>query len=170
VADVGITGEDRGRGSKYLILPPGYEGDIPAGFFVVRPSTYGSWMPFRSFLVGGSPKPGVEFVKKTLKIYPLAEASNPPEMKLVNASGIPSNFVFPGDYSFWELLNQVIQEEPSEGSDPTTVGLFASIGIVKGEPFNPDERMKKILTDAANIGAVTARTIAYKMRDKDAYY
>jgi hypothetical protein len=50
------------------------------------------------------------------------------------------------------------------------MGLYASIGIVKGKPFNPDERMKKILTDAANIGAVTARSIAFKIRDQDAYF
>jgi len=132
VADIGITGPDKGMGGKYLILPPGYSGEVPEGYFVVRPSTYGSWMPFRAFLVDGTPGPGVESVKKSLKIYRLAEAANPPGMKFVNASGIPSNFVFPGDYAFWELLNQVIQEEPSEGSDPTTLGLFASIGIEKG--------------------------------------
>jgi hypothetical protein len=67
-------------------------------------------------------------------------------------------------------LNEVIQEEQSEGSDPTTLGLIASIGIVKGKPFNPDARMKRILEDAANIGAVTARTIAFKIRSKDAYF
>ena len=169
VADVGITGEDRGKGGKYLILPPGYKGEVPAGYFVVRPSTYGNWMPFRSFLVDGSPKPGVESVKENLKIYHLAEAANPPEMKYVNLSGIPSNFCPPSDYTFWSLLDKVIQEEPSEGSDPTTLGLFASIGIQKGMPFNPDPRMKKILEDAANIGAVTARTISYEIRDKDAF-
>jgi hypothetical protein len=169
VADVGITGADKGKGGKYLILPPGYTGEVPEGYFVVRPSTYGTWMPFRSFLVDGSPKPGVESVKQSLKIYRLADAANPPEIKFANASGIPSNFVFPGNFAFWELLNQVIQEEPSEGSDPTTLGLFAAIGIEKGKPFNPDERMKQILTDAANIGAVTARAIAYKIRDTDAF-
>ena len=116
------------------------------------------------------PKPGVDSVKKQLKIYQLVDAAQPPATKFVNASGIASNFVAPGDYSFWSLLNEVIQEEPSEGSDPTTLGLFASIGIVKGQPFNPDARMKKILTDAANIGAVTARTIAFKIREKDAYF
>ena len=170
VADVGITGPDGGKGGKYLILPPGYTGAVPDGYFVVRPSTYGTWMPFRSFLVDGSPKPGVEEVKKTLKIYPLADAANPPAIKFVNASGVPSNFVAPGDYGFWGLLNQVIQEEPAGGSDPTTLGLFASIGIEKGKPFEPDERMKKILTDAANIGAVTSRAIAFRMRGKDAYF
>ena len=170
VADIGITGPDHGKGGKYLILPPGYTGDVPEGYFVVRPSTYGNWMPFRSFLVDGSTKPGVEAVKKYLKIYQLSDAANPPEMKFVNASGIPSNFVPPSDYTFWSLLNEAIQEEPSEGSNPTTLGLFAAIGIEKGKPFNPDARMKKILTDAAKIGSVTARAIAFRMRDKNAYF
>jgi len=170
VVDVGITGADKGQGGKYLILPPGYKGDVPAGYHVVRPTTYGTWLAFRSFLVDGSTKPGVESVKKNLKIYQLGDAANPPAIKFANASGIPSNFVAPGDYSFWSMLNQVIQEEPAEGSDPTTLGLFSSIGIVKGQPFNPDARMQKILADAANIGAVTARAIAFKMREKDAYF
>src|SRR5664279_1212677 len=112
----------------------------------------------------------VESVKKNLKLYELGAAANPPATKFVNLSGIPSNFVSPGDYSFWELLNTVIQEEPAAPNDPTMMGLFASIGIEKGKPFNPDARMKKILTDAANIGAVTARTLAFRMRDKDAFF
>jgi len=170
VADVGVTGADRGRGGKYLVLPPGYKGNIPKGYIVIRPSTYGNWLVFRAFVVKGSTKPGVESVKKHLKIYHLAEAAHPPTMKFVNASGMPSNFVAPGDATFWSLLNEVIQEEPSVGSDPTTLGLFASIGIAKGQPFNPDARMKTILADAANIGAVTARSIAFKIRATDAYF
>lgn len=170
VADVGITGVDGGKGGKYLLLPPGYTGEIPSGYQVIRPSTYGNWLFFRSFLVDGTAAPAIESVKKHLKIYLLADSANPPAVNFVNASGVPANFVAPGDYAFWELLNKVIQEEPSIGSDPTTLGLFASIGIIKGKPFTPDVRMKKILTDAANIGAVTARTIAFKMRSKDAYF
>ena len=170
VIDVGITGPDKGEGGKYLVLPPDYKGDVPTGYTVVRPSTYGNWLVFRAFVVDGSTKPGVDLVKKTLKIYQLADASNQPEMKFVNASGKPSNFVAPGDYQFWEMLNKVIQDEPANAADPTAMGLFASVGIIKGKPFNPDPRMKKILEDAANIGAVTARAIAFKIRDKGAYY
>jgi hypothetical protein len=169
-ADVGLTGADKGQGGKYLVLPPGYSGEIPSGYFVVKPNTYGNWLIFRGYLVDGSTNPAVETIKKTLKIYQLSDAVNPPPMKFTNASGVAANFVFPTDYSYWELLNQVIQEEPSTGSDPTTLGLFASIGIVKGKPLNPDARMKKILEDAANIGAVTARTITYKLRSQEAYY
>jgi hypothetical protein len=168
--DVGITGADKGQGGKYLVLPPDYKGDVPSGYFVIRPATFGNWLLLRGYLVDGSTKPAVESIKKNLKIYYLADAANPPAMNFVNGSGIYTNFVYPTDYSFWILLNDVIQEEPSAGSDPTTLGLFASIGIVKGKPFNPDPRMKKILEDAANIGAVTARAITYKMRNPDAYY
>ena len=170
VADVGITGEDKGIGGKYLVLPPDYKGDVPSGYVVLRPNTFGNWLFFRAFVVDGSTKPGVERVKKNLKIYQLSDAANPPAMKFVNGSDIPSTFVAPGDYTFWEMLNKVIQEEPSIGSDPTTLGLFASIGIAKGQPFTPDARMKKILADAANIGAVTARTIAFKVRSPEAYF
>jgi hypothetical protein len=169
-ADVGITGADKGQGGRYLVLPPGYSGDVPSGYFVVRPTTYGSWLIFRGYLVDGSTAPAVETIKKALKIYQLADAANLPAINFVNGSGVPANFVFPTDYSYWTLLNQVIQEEPTEGSNPTTLGLFASVGIVKGKPFNPDARMKKILEDAANIGAVTARTITYKLRNEEAYY
>jgi hypothetical protein len=136
-----------------------YSGEAPSGYFVVRPATYGSWLIFRGYLVNGSTAQAVETIKKTLRIYPLADGANPPPMNFVNASGVPANFGFPTDYSYWTLLNQVMQEEPSEGSNPTTLGLFASIGIAKGKTFNPDARMNKILEGAANIGAVTARTI-----------
>jgi hypothetical protein len=170
VVDVGITGADKGEGGKYLILPPGYTGEVPNGYFVVRPTTYGNWTFFRSFLVDGKTAPAVESVRNNLKVYPLSEAANPKSANLVNASGVPANFVMPTDYSFWELLNKVIQEEPAEGSDPTTLGMFASIGIEKGKPFAPDERMKAILTDAANIGAVTARSLALNIRGRDAFF
>ena len=170
VADVGITGADKGAGGKYLLLPPGYKGDVPKGYFVVRPQTYSIWIPWRSFLVNGDPKPGVDLVKKFTKIYPLSEASNPPTPHFVNVSGKAFNTVAPADYSFWEDLNQVVQSEPTDPIDPTTLGFWASIGIQKGKPFSPDERMKKILTEAARVGDATARAIMYRWRNTDGYY
>jgi hypothetical protein len=49
------------------------------------------------------------------------------------------------------------------------LGLFAAIGIEKGKPFAPDDRMKKILTEAAAVGDATARAITYRNRIKEAY-
>jgi len=167
---VGITGPDKGEGGKYLFLPPGYKGEIPSGYNVVKSPTFNIWIPWRSFLVKGDPKPGVELVTKNTKIYPLSSANNPPALNFVNMSGKPFNTVAPADYRFWELLNQVVQEEPSESLDQIRLGYYASIGIQKGKPFKPDERMKKILTEAAAVGDATARTIAFHNRQKEAYY
>jgi hypothetical protein len=170
VTDVGITGPDKGKGGKYLLLPPGYTGEVPDGYFVAHSHTYGNILFFRTFLKDGDPKPGVESVKKLFRVYPLAKAANPPEMKFVNISGKEFNTIGPSDYSFWEAISQVIQREPGDATDPFTLGFFASIGIEKGKPFAPDERMKAILKEAAAVGDATARTITYKSRLKDAYF
>ena len=171
VVDVGITGPDKGEGGKYLFLPPGYKGEVPSGYIVVRPPTFSNWVPWRSFLVDGDPKPGVDLVKKFTRIYPLSQAGKtPPPIQFVNLSGKYFNTVAPADYSFWVLLNQVVQEEPSDSLDPVRLGFYASIGIVKGKPFSPDERMKKILTEAAAVGDATARAVAFKIRQPADYY
>lgn len=168
--DLGITGPDRGRGGKYLLLPPGYKGEVPQGYHVVRSATFSVWAGWRSFLVDGDPKPGVDLVKKHTKIYPLSQAANPPKLTFVNMSGKPFNMVGPSGYRLWEMLNQVVQEEPTGTVDPTTLGLWASVGIQKGKPFAPDERMKKILAEAAAVGDATARAIGYRLRDRAGYY
>jgi hypothetical protein len=171
VADVGVTGADKGAGGKYLIVPPDYKGDVPqTGYFVVRPKTFWVWVPWRSFLVNGDPTPGVDLIKKMTKIYPLSQAGNPPTPTFNDVTGKNLSTLGPGDYSFWEALNQVVQEEPTDPIDATTLGLWASIGIQKGKPFAPDARMKKILTQAAQVGDAAARTIMYRWRGEDGYF
>ncbi|HEX8711755.1 MAG TPA: DUF1254 domain-containing protein [Terracidiphilus sp.] len=168
--DVGITGPDKGQGGKYVLLPPGYKGEVPSGYFVIRPATFNSVVFWRSFLVDGSPAPGVEAIKKFTKIYPLSEAAHPTPIKFVDVTGKVYSTLGPGDYSFWEALNEVVQQEPTDPIDPTTLGIWASIGIQKGKPFAPDARMKKILTDAARVGDASARAITYRGRVADSYF
>jgi len=170
VGDIGLTGPDRGEGGKFLFLPPGYKGDVPQGYFAMRPGSYSVWAGWRTFLVDGDPKPGVDMVKRVMKIYPLAQAGNPPALNFVDMSGKPFNMVAPADYRFWELLNRVVQDEPTDELDATTLGFWASIGIQKGKPFAPDERMKKILTEAAAVGDATGRALAYRTRETASYY
>ena len=169
--DLGITGPDKGAGGKYLLLPPGYKGNAPSeGYHVVRSATFSVWAGWRSFLVNGDPKPGVDLVKKSTKIYPLGQSAAASRLTFVNMSGTPFNMVAPADYSFWEMLNQVVQEEPTDSVDATTLGFWASVGIVKGKPFTPDARIKKILTEAAAVGDATGRALAYRSREKSAYF
>src|SRR3982074_1060527 len=170
VTDVGITGPDKGKGGKYLLLPPGYTGAVPEGYFVARPRTIGNLLFFRTFLKDGDPKPGVDNVKKNLKVYSLDQAASPPPMKFIDISGKAFNTIGPSDYSLFEFVNRVIQGEPIDAVDPDTLGLFAAIGIEKGKPFAPDARLKKILTDAAAVGDATARSLTYRSRIKEAFF
>jgi hypothetical protein len=170
VIDIGNAGPDKGQGGKYLVLPPDYKGEMPEGYFIARPRTYNLWLMGRGFKVDGDLKPGVESIRKNLRIYPLAQAKNPPETKFINISGVELNTVHSNDFSYFEELNEIVQEEPSEALDPERLGLFASIGIEKGKPFAPDARMKKILTEAAAVGNATSRAILFRSRMKDAYF
>lgn len=169
VVDFGNAGPDKGQGGKFLIIPPGYAGDIPAGYHVAKTTTYGNWVVWRGFQVDGSTEPAVMATKEYFKLYPLSKKDNPPKMNFVNVSGKFHNTIHRMDYGFWEELNETIQAEPLEGLDPDLRGLIASIGIEKGKPFNPDARMKKILTEAAKVGSVTARALAARPKDERHY-
>ena len=169
-SDVGFVGPDKGEGGKYLLLPPGYTQPVPDGYFVVRSRTYGHWFFFRGFIENGDLRPAVENAKKNLRIYPLARAADPPAVRFVNFSGAVFNTIHSNDFAFFEELAEVVQEEPLDATDPETRGLLAAIGIRKDKPFAPDERMKRILTDAAAVGNATARAIVFNTRDPDAYF
>lgn len=143
VSDLGIAGPDDGKGGRYLIVPPGYDGD-------------------------GVDK-AAQGVKDKLRIYPLSQAASPPKTEFISATGKPScNAAPPNDFSYWEMLNQLVQEEPVGAHHPETRGLPAAIGITKDKPFAPDAPMKAILTDAVAIGNAYARTDTVFPRDPEA--
>ena len=194
ITDFGLPGPDRGEGGKYLLLPPGYKGEVPdGGYFVQGMRTTRATLLGRSFLEKDDPKPVVALIKKTLKVYPYlpggygtsigsalegkATLARTPDHKLdweflrpeepvkfTEGTGKVMNTVPPSDFSYFEMLNDVVQKEPVGALDPEIMGSLAAIGIVKGKPFNPDARMKKILTDAAAIGNAAARTLARQIR------
>ena len=163
MGDVGPFGPDKGKGGKFLILPPDYDKAIPEGYFVVKSKTYRVWTFMRGSVANGL-EAAVKNVKENLKIYPLSLIDNPPAMEFVSSTGKAFNTIHTNDYSFYEHLNDVIQEEPIDMINPELRGLFASIGMEKGKPFAPDERMKRILTDAVAIGNATARSIVWYPR------
>jgi len=170
IADVGNAGPDKGQGGKFLLLPPGYEGDVPDGYHVFRSRTYGVWFILRGFLVDGDPGPAVKSIKKHLRIYPLAKAGRPPRMEYTNFSGRYHNTIHANDFHFFEELDSLIQEEHAEAIDAVARGRLALIGIVKGEPFDPDDRMRAILDEAAWVGATIARSMSFASRDEITYF
>jgi hypothetical protein len=159
-ADMGIGGPDQGKGGKYLYLPPGYDGEVPDGYYTYRCPTFTNWVVLRA--LGGVPA-----VKQTM-IYPLAEADNPDENVFINFADRAFDTVHANDFTFYEELDELVQEEPIEALDAERAGQLTAIGIVKGQPFAPGDRMRAILENAARIGGGMARAIGYAPRDPGA--
>lgn len=170
VTDVGITGPDKGKGGKYLFVHRDYKGEIPKGYFVAKTSTYRNLMFFRGFIRNGDMKATADNIKNHYRSYPLAEAAKPSTQKFHNLSGKKFNTVHSNNFDFYRELNAVIQYEPGNAFDPEIVGQFAAIGIKKGHKFNPDKRMKKILTDSVAIGNATARTLSFSPRKDSVFF
>ena len=190
VTDFGLPGPDRGEGGKYLLLPPGYDGPLPeGGYFVARSRTTRVVILGRMFLENNDPKPAADLIRKMTKIYPyeaggvgtsiaefltgktkLGRVTPPPPTVFHEVSGKVMNTIPPNDFSFYEMLNEAVQQEPATSLDPELMGSLAAIGIIKGKPFAPDERMKKILTEALAVANATSRTLLMNPRAADWYY
>ena len=186
IVDIGGPGPDRGLGGKYLIVPPGYDGPLPeGGYFVAHSRTDHVLYAARAYLVGDDPKPAVENVKANLRIYPyvpggygtsvaqaltgavrLAGEPKIPETKFVEASGLAFNTIPPGDAGFFDMIDANVQAEPATSYDVELAGQLAAIGIVHGEDFAPDARMKGILAEAAAVGDAAGRALQWRWEDR----
>lgn len=166
VIDIGLTGPDKGAGGDYLFVPPGYEGNVPAkGYHVAKPRTNRLVVFYRAFVEKGDVAAAAAGVKAKAAVFPLAQAAKPPATTFVDVSGVKFNTISANDFSFYEELNAVVQNEPADWVDADTVGLYAAIGIRKGQPFAPDARMKKILTDSVAVANAIARSDLFASRD-----
>jgi hypothetical protein len=168
---MGGPGPDRGEGGKYLIVPESFKGELPKDkkeggeYFIARSPSRMNFVILRGFLKDGKPDASSKLFREGFKVYSLSKAANPPKMEFINGSKVPYNTIHANDFHFFGELNDVIQREPIDFIDPELRGLAASVGIVKGKPFAPDERMKKILTEAVAVGNATARAITFRNRD-----
>ncbi|MCG6898366.1 MAG: DUF1254 domain-containing protein [Thiocapsa sp.] len=191
VIDLGIPGPDRGLGGRYLIVPPGYKGVLPQGEFNIAHSETNTILWFgRSFLADHrDPKPVVETIRSRTKVYPyepgglgtplseflaarapIAPVKEPAPTVFHEGSGTVMNTVPPNDWTFFQMLNEVVQEEPATALDPELMGPIAALGIVKGKPFAPDARMKKLMEEGLALANATSRTLFISPRDPSWYY
>lgn len=155
ITDVGLSGPDNGQGGLYLLLPPDYQGHVPSGYYVFRSRTYNVFLFWRNILTPGDDGPdttqGVAQAEQTL-IYKLGSfEKDRPTMQFPNASFVPVNMLAPTGFTYWEKLKEFLDYEPVECMAPEVRGMLASIGIIKGEPFDPDGRKKEILSRAAEL-------------------
>jgi hypothetical protein len=152
ITDVGALGPDRAGGGLYLLLPPDYDGEIPKGYFAFRSPTNNVFLFFRTIMSKGDsgpdPAPAVANAERT-RIYPLwAPEKDIKPMEFPNGSGKPIDMMYATGTSYWTKLKEFIDYEPVASIDPVTRGVLASIGIVKGQPFEPTDKQNAALEKA----------------------
>ncbi|MDH4608951.1 DUF1254 domain-containing protein [Pseudomonas sp. BN102] len=152
ITDVGAIGPDRARGGLYLLLPPDYNGPVPASYFAFKSPTYNVFLFFRTIMAKGGgkpdPAPAVKAAEST-RVYPLwATEKDAKPMEFPDASGKPLNMMYPTDNEYWTKLKMFVDYEPVEAIDPELRGVLASIGIIKGQPFQPTDRQQELLKKA----------------------
>ena len=189
VTDFGLPGPDRAQGGRYLVVGPGYDGPLPdSGFHVSHARTTRVCVLGRAFMADNDPRVPVQAIRSGFRISryvpgaqgtavatflagaaPLSAPAEVPETRFIEGSGTSFNTIPPNDFGYWEAINSLVQQEPAGSGDPETMGLLAAIGIVKGQPFEPGERMRAILQDAVAVGNATARTIAFAPRPEEGF-
>ncbi len=169
VMDLGLPGPDAGKGGKHLLLPPGYAGEVPDGYFVGRSSTFRVPLLVRAIPPKGDAQQGFDMMK-SIKIYPLNDA---PEWKGIEWVDIADTEVdltsvsFERDIRFWEALHRLVDGEPAYEPYRMNYGQLATLGIEKGKPFQPDDRMKAILEKAARVANDQMRVQSFADRRPD---
>jgi hypothetical protein len=151
IEDVGPAGVDKGKGGKYLILPPDYKEKVPDGYIPMPSGSYQSYAILRSNPASGSDAAVAKAVAygKRVKVYPLSQAASPPQTIFVDAIDVVYDNTIPYDLRFFHSLDRIVQYEPWLERDKAMIDILKSIGIEKGQTFAPDAKTKAILNDAA---------------------
>ena len=151
IEDVGPAGVDKGKGGKYLILPPGYKEKVPEGYIPMPSATYAGYALLRSNLKSGSDADIAKAAAygRRVKFYPLSAAASPPETRYVDAVEVLFDSTIPYDARFFETLDRFVQREPWLERDKVMINQLKSVGIEKGKPFSPDADTRKVLDGAA---------------------
>ena len=189
VTDFGPPGPDRGAGGSYLLAGPDYDGPLPdGGFHAAHARTRQVCVLGRAFMADDDPAGPAAEIRESFRIHryepgaegtaistflaggpPLRPLAPPPPTRFVEGSGVELNTVPPADFSYWELVDEVVQSQPAAAADPELLGLLAAVGIARGRAFAPDERLRSILEEAAAVGNATARTAGFAPREKEGF-
>jgi hypothetical protein len=151
LADFGPEGEDKGKGAKYLILPPDFKSESPVGYLSVRAETYNGYAVLRAIPASSSDADHAKALDlvKQLRLYPLAQAADPPTSKFIDIAGKSFDGIAKMDDTFYDSLAKMVNEEPVQSRDLVAMGQLRSIGIEKGKEFKPDAATRAILKQAA---------------------
>jgi hypothetical protein len=163
IVEVGPFGPDQGKGGRFLVLPPGHAGRVPGGYLTAHSLTHRALYVGRAFVKDGDVKAAADLLA-SIRVYPLALAANPPSTRIVRAGGKANDIISPPGFGYWHLVAGIFEHEPVEPRDRFFHAMLKPLGIQKGKPFKPDDRQKKILSDAAQVGFLMAQTLSMAPR------
>jgi hypothetical protein len=153
VMDMGLPGPDQGNGGTHLVVPPGYDGEIPDGYHVGVPTTSRVLVLLRAMPHGQDMQGAIDLMK-SVKVYPLN--GEPIEPDWIDLTGLADADFTPvpweDNLTYWEVLAELVNTEPPFVEFRAHYGDLAELGIARGRSFHPDERMRNILTRAAVMG------------------
>jgi hypothetical protein len=159
--DVGLPGPDKGKGGRYLLLPPDYAGKPPAGYLTFRSRTYNAFVFWRGFFKDPAQlDEPVQLMERT-RIYPLGKRASAQPMQFPDASGVPVNMLYPKDGTAFDMLARFFEREYADPQDMEMRGMLAALGIVKGQPFQPDDQRRELLDKAAKAASRMGHVMSY---------
>lgn len=162
LADVGLPGPDAGQGGQFVVLPPGWTGDVPVYAHPVRAGTYRVIGGIRAIPVGGDLE-AAHAVMARVRLRPLtAEAWAGPEWP--DMTGKPQDTspnVWQSGLGFWRALHEIVESEPHAPEHGAHYGLLAALGIARDRPFDPEARTAAILERAAVLADGQMRVEAF---------
>jgi hypothetical protein len=166
ITDLGLPGPDKGKGAKYLIIPPGHKGDAPKDYKAIE-------SPTNNILIGirmlDADKKKADAIQAQVKTYALKNKDKPPKNLFPEP---PAKYFFgpPRGFAFWERLHEILNREVVEERDRFFMAMLKRVGIEKGKPFKPDERQRKLLEEAAFVGEAMAKANDLAKRTTDPYW
>src|SRR6202012_1437232 len=126
----------------------------------------------RALPVGKDMAGAIELMK-SVKAYRLGQESVVPQgvdLTQKTDEGFPP-VPWEDNLTYWEVLAELISTEPPFAEFRAHYGDLAELGIARGRPFAPDDRMRAILTRAAVMGhaQLAAQSFADRRPDREVW-
>ena len=161
--DVGFAGPDKGEGGKYLLLPPGYQGEVPAGYFAYRSRTNNIFVFWRAFFRDPAQTRRTGEADRADPHDPLGKKDSAKPMQFPDASGVSVRHALPIGRALFRYVLPLYRER-SGGTVGCRLARHAgSHRHRKGEPFKPDDRSQAILNSAAKTAFKTSKVVAFDL-------
>ena len=134
VTDVGLPGPDAGKGGTFLLVPPGYDGEVPAsGYYVLQATMNNHNLLVRGIIANKNDVPdAVERVRKT-RVYPWSEREDPKPNKFVSISGKLIDTTPPGGIEYWARLANGHRQQSRPSARPLLHGHAQAAGHREGQ-------------------------------------